>query len=297
MKQKILIAGATGFTGKHVVNIFLQNKDRFEISVFARDPEKVQSLFPSAELFIKSGCFEEPESLINALRGQDVFLNIASLGFGHADAIVSACLSCKVKRTVFLSSTSIYTHLNPASKAMRLAAEKRIRTSGLEYTIVRPTMIFGAPGDRNIEKLIRYVKRWPILVVPGPGTYLMQPVYVKDLAKALHAIVESANTIHREYTVSGGKSMAYNLLVKTVAESLKKHIMLIHLSLPVMVFIFRIYGKFVHKPLITVEQIYRLNEDKAFPHDEASHDFGYAPIAFSEAIKIEIKLLGLEKPR
>ena len=126
----------------------------------------------------------------------DALVNLASLGFGHAPAIVAAAVGAGLGRAVFVSTTAVATGLPARSKAVRLAAEATVRSSGLAWTILRPTMIYGAPGDRNMSRLlallIRARRGLPgvglpvVLPVPGGGRGLQQPVHVADIAGVAH---------------------------------------------------------------------------------------------------------------
>ena len=71
---------------------------------------------------------------------------LASLGFGHGPAIVAAAEEAGIRRAVFVSTTAVTTTLHPPTRQVRLAAEQQIRGSGLDWTILRPTMIYGAPA-------------------------------------------------------------------------------------------------------------------------------------------------------
>lgn len=97
-------------------------------------------------------------------------INIASLGFGHAPNIINACQEMKIERAIFISTTGIFTKLNPDSKGIRLEAERLIKESELDYTIIRPTMIYGTPKDRNMWRLVKYLKRLPMLPILGNGS-------------------------------------------------------------------------------------------------------------------------------
>ena len=132
-------------------------------------------------------------------RGCDALVNLASLGFGHAPGIVGAAVRAGLDRAVFVSTTAVTTTLPARSKAVRLAAEDEIRGSGLSWTILRPTMIYGAAGDRNLSRLLALLarlRRAPLptacrcLPVPGGGRQLQQPVHVADLAGAVLTAVE-----------------------------------------------------------------------------------------------------------
>src|SRR5207244_6121463 len=107
----------------------------------------------------------DARSLTEALKGADSLINVASLGFGHAPSIVGSAIAAGIRRAVFISTTAVETTLSASTKSVRLAAEEIIRNSGLAYTILRPTMIYGTSRDRNICRLIRYVNRWPIIPV------------------------------------------------------------------------------------------------------------------------------------
>ena len=130
-------------------------------------------------------------------------MTVASLGFGQAPGIVGAACEARVRRAVFLSSTSIYTTLNPHSKGVRIAAEERIKQSGLPFTILRPTMIYGSSRDRNMSRLIRLIQRWRVVPVVGPGTFLQQPVYVGDVAEAVVLSLSSDRAVGGCYNIAG----------------------------------------------------------------------------------------------
>ena len=95
-------------------------------------------------------------------------LNLASLGFGHALAIVAAARAAGIARGLRLYHRGHDT-LAARSKQVRLAAEQQVRESALDWTILRPTMIYGDAGDRNLSRLLLLLPRAPVLPVPGGG--------------------------------------------------------------------------------------------------------------------------------
>jgi uncharacterized protein YbjT (DUF2867 family) len=295
-KKRVLIAGATGFTGTHVLLEFLLHRDKYDIAVYARDPEKASLRgLPAMPVHVFYGALEQSEKLCEAMRGMDVFVNVASLGFGHAPGIIDACKKSGVGRALFVSTTGIYTKLAPASKSVRIAAEECIRSSGVSYTIIRPTMIFGTAEDRNICRLIRLLRWAPLITVPGTGSSLVQPVYVKDLANAIYSAADSPKTINREYAVSGKEALTFNGLINAVALALGRKIFIVHIPFALCTMPFVLFEKAGIKLPIKLEQILRLNEDKAFGHEDAARDFGYAPRPFAEAVAMEIADMREEK--
>jgi len=156
--MKIFITGATGFTGSRGVPLLLKNG--FEVRCLYRASSD-RSPLNGLEVEWALGDVSDSQSLTSAMDGTDVLVNIASLGFGHADSIIRAAKDAGIQRAIFISTTAIFTQLNASSKKVRVAAELAVETSGLSYTILRPTMIYGSPRDRNMWRLIRLMKYLP----------------------------------------------------------------------------------------------------------------------------------------
>lgn len=209
--MRLLVTGGSGFTGRHLVRAALDAGK--EVCAVVRSVEAartVEALGASAV----PGDLDDPASLDAAFATPaDALINIASLGFGHAPAIVAAAEDAGLRRAVFVSTTAVTTALPAASKRVRLAAEETVRQSALDWTILRPTMIYGAPGDRNLCRLLQLLKRTPVLPLPGGGRRLQQPVHVEDLAAALLAAVGTEHAISRTYVIAGPTAQPFRDLV------------------------------------------------------------------------------------
>ena len=287
----ILLTGATGFLGEFVLEELVQRGH--EVTCFVR---KTSNLEKIKRLNVKYvfGELDDYISITNALKGKSALINIASLGFGHAPNIVNACEEMGVKRAIFVSTTGIFTKLNPDSKGIRLKAEELIKESDLDYTIIRPTMIYGTSRDRNMWRLVKYLKRLPILPILGSGTYLQQPVFVKDLAIAIISAYEKDISIKKAYNVSGAEALTYNEVVDITGKALGKKVFKIHIPMKLSYNLLKVYEKVSKEPKLKAEQVLRLNENKDFSYVEAKNDLGYTPLSFEEGIKIEIKKLTKE---
>ena len=235
---------------------------------------------------IAFGDLGRSETLQEALRGTDAIVNIASLGFGHAPEIVSAIRRAGIKRCLFISTTAIFTQLNAASKGVRMAAERTIVESGLDYTILRPTMIYGSSRDRNIWRLIRYLDKFPIIPIFGSGNNLQQPVYVGDVAQAITKALLTEVTHGKSYNIAGANPITYNEMIDTVSALLGRKINKIHLPVkPVTLGLSFMEKAWVKFPIKT-EQVLRLNEDKNFDYSNAICDFGYKPRTFRDGVRL-----------
>jgi uncharacterized protein YbjT (DUF2867 family) len=284
--MKIFVTGATGFTGSHVVPLLL--RDGYEVRCLYRGTSD-RSLLSSPEIEWVFGDVSETESLSAAMQGSEALVNIASLGFGHADSIIRAAQNAGIQRAIFISTTAIFTQLNASSKRVRLAAEQAIETSGLQYTILRPTMIYGSPRDRNMWRLIRFMRYSPIVPVFGDGKYLQQPVHVDDVAAAILGCLKSDRTVGKSYNIAGKYPQTYNEVVDTIARQLKKRVWKMHIPAKPVVSLLGFFER-LHIPFpIKSEQVLRLNENKDFSYAEAQRDFGFSPLAFEEGIRLECK--------
>jgi len=288
--MKVLVTGGAGFTGSRLVPLLLAAGH--EVRCFVRPTTQLVRL-PVEEIELAEGSFEETASIEAALDGVDVLINVASLGFGNGPALVESIKSSGVRRALFVSTTSIFTKLNVPSKAVRIVAENAIRKSGLDYTIIRPTMIYGGPDDRNMCRLIAFLRRYPVIPVFGSGRYLLQPVFVGDVAAAAVAAAFEDRCIGREYNISGAEPLSYNEVIATICRLVGKRRMPLHLPASMIIAMLQIVEATGIKLPVKAEQVQRLNEDKDFFHEEAIRDFGYTPKSFKEGILFELNEMGL----
>jgi len=292
--RKILVTGATGFTGREVVPRLLQRYG--EITCFVRASSKRSQIDLPGVKFAE-GDIDDCVSLEAAMQGKDTLVNVAFLvRHGEPEArrakgIVRSCHAAGIRRAIFISSTSIFTTLKAADKIAKLASESAVVNSGLDYTILRPTMIYGTEGDRNIIRLVRFLRQYPVVFVPGDGTFRQQPVHVEDLAQAIVDCLDVKTTIGKAYNLSGAHSVTFNEVIDQTCQVLDVKRLKVHLPLGPALWLARLSQHIQGKPLIKEEQLLRLNEDKSIDHCDARRDFGFSPRSFLEGIRQEVAQL------
>lgn len=287
--MRLLVTGGSGFTGRHLVRTAVDNGH--EVSAVVRSAEAARTVGALGASAV-SGDLDDPGSLDAAFATPaDALINIASLGFGHAPVIVASAEDAGLRRAVFVSTTAVTTALPAPSKRVRLAAEETIRRSALDWTILRPAMIYGATGDRNLSRLLQILKRTPVLPLPGGGQRLQQPVHVEDLAAALLAAVGSELAIGRTYDIAGPAALPFRDLVLHAGNAVGRAPRLVSVPLRPTIALLRLYERVAPRPRIKAEQLERLAEDKAFSIEEAARDLGYAPRSFLEGITAEAAAL------
>ena len=283
----VLLTGANGFTGRFVC---AELKRRHIPFICLLRPGSDRSWMDRHKFPVRFADLNDHHQLAKQLKGCNALLNIASLGFGAAPSIVAACVSSSVRRVVFVSTTSIFTNLNARSKLVRIAAEELIASSGLEFTILRPTMIYGTPGDRNIIRLVRWIDRWPVLPVFGDGCSLQQPVHVSDVAWSVVQSLSEPATINREFNVPGASALAYNDIIRITAHALGRRVHCLHIPSKPVVSALQLLERLGTNLPIKAEQVLRLNEDKVFSFSAAEEIFNYRPMSFDQGIRHEVSL-------
>lgn len=289
--MRILVTGASGFTGGYVTPLLIEHGH--EVKALARS-EKAAIRAKELGAVPVTGDLDDPESIDQAFRssGAEALVNLASLGFSHAPTIIAAAEESGLSRAVFVSTTAIFTKLNARSKPPRLAAEEAIKASALDWTIARPTMIYGAPGDRNMWRLLQLLRRSPVIPLPGGGRGLQQPVHVEDLARAIVAAFESPAAIGNCYDIAGPEPLPFRQVVEQAAAAVGRRPRLVPVPAKPIIAALAALERIGRAGPIKAEQIERLLEDKAFDITPARKDLGYAPRLFADGIESEATLLG-----
>jgi nucleoside-diphosphate-sugar epimerase len=154
-------------------------------------------------------------------------------------------------------------------------------------------MIYGSARDRNISRLLRFLRRAPVYPLFGDGRALHQPTYVQDLADAVVAALESPNTVRRAYNVAGAAPLSYADLVRTAARAIGREVRLVRVPQRLALATARLASVLPIPRPVTPEQVLRLVEDKAFDYTDAARDFGFRTRTFADGVRLEAIALGL----
>ncbi len=278
------VTGGSGFLGLRVLRLLAEaGTDTFAL---ARSDRSEQIVSEAGAVAVRGDLDDGVSSLARCFSegAPHALINLASLGFGHAESIVAAAEQAGIRRAVFVSTTAIFTGLAAPSRAVRVAAENAIRQSTLDWTILRPTMIYGAAGDRNMARLLRALSQIPVFPLPGGGRGLQQPVHVDDLADAVVACVDRPATIGRSYDIPGPEPITFRHIVEEAGRAVGRRPVLVPIPLPAAVAAARLAARMPGGRPITTEQVERLGEDKVFDPAPARADLGFAPRSFTAGI-------------
>jgi len=293
-RMRILVTGATGLLGGALLNLLLAGGQK--VRCLVREGSPRASRLDAFRVELVRGDASDTRALLRALAGMDALLHLA--GMEYAPQVVEAERRAKVGRLVVVGSTSLYSTYEFRS-GPKLRMEKLVRESGLEYTIVRPSMIYGSELDKNVHRLLRFLDRSPVFPVFGSGANLWQPVYYEDCAKGVYEALVRPAGVGESYDLPGAVPLTYLELVQTAAGALGRKPRIVQLPLePVRLSLAA--AEALRLPLpIKSEQVLRLREDKVYSYEKAKRELGYAPRPFREGVALEVarlRELGMVRP-
>jgi len=313
---RVLVTGATGFTGGHLARTLASGGQT--VRALVRDPARAGGL-TAAGVELAAGDLRDAAAVARAMAGVDIVYHIAAIyrqagvsrdAYRAVNAtavgqIVDAAKAAGARRVVHCSTVGVHGDVEhpPANEdaplkpgdiyqetkleGERIARETGARV-GIEVTIARPTGIYG-PGDRRLLKLFRGVarRRFPIL---GRGEIYYHLTYIDDLVDGLRLCGEHPAAANRTYILAGGEVTTLNELVAIVARVAGVPPPRLHLP----VWPFWIAGAaceafcapFGIEPPIYRRRVDFYTKSRAFDIARARREIGYAPrVTLADGIK------------
>jgi uncharacterized protein YbjT (DUF2867 family) len=255
-----LVTGAFSYSGSHIAARLLDSGRR--VRTLTHHPDRPHALQASVDS--RAYRFDDPVALTDSLQGVSTLYNTFWVRFDHeqtsfANAIESsrmlffAARSAGVERIVHLSIT------NPSLESPlpyfrgKALVEYALAQSGVPYSIVRPTWIFGGDRDVLANNIAWILRRMPVFALPGDGRYLVQPVHVDDLAR----ICTDAAGAHGDVVIdaAGPETFSFGELVALVRAAVGTSSPIIHVPAPVMAAAAGALGRLLGDVVITAEEI------------------------------------------
>ena len=149
-------------------------------------------------------------------------------------------------------------------------------------------MMYG-PGDtKNMGWLINFVKKFPIIPLPGGGKFGRQPIYIDDICRIVSKII-SSNISNKIYEIHGFEYVTMNKMVKTIVRNLGKKRIIIKVPISFLILAFAMGEKILPNPKFTVDQIKSLISGEKFKGEAWWKIFDIIPTRFSQGITRMIK--------
>lgn len=207
--------------------------------------------------------FDKPEKLRENLRGATTLYNTYwvrfprgkityDLAVENTKILIQAAEEAGVQRIVHISITQCKEDSPFPYFRGKAIVEKEIINSKLSYAIIRPTVVFGLEGIL-INNIAWILKKFPFFAVPGAGDYLVQPVFVEDVAEI--AVKSGQNEENIILDAAGPKIFTFEELVRLVAGKIHRKARIIHVKPRIAFSLTKLLGFWVKDVLLTWDEI------------------------------------------
>ena len=290
----ILVTGAAGFIGHHVVKA-LRTEDR-AVRAFVREGADTGRL-RAWGCEIATGDMTDPESLRRTVEGCDAVVHLVAILQGKpqdfervmeqgARSLVAAAKEVGVRRFVLMSAlgtTERTKDLVPYFHA-KWDNEQAVKESGLEHVIFRPSFVFGPDGG-SLQQFKRIAKRAPVTPIVGTGREQIQPIWVEDVGRYFAAAIDSPETANRTFELGGPDVVTWNELWERLKKTLGVHRPTVHIPMGLMRVQASLFSV-LPKPPVTRDQLAMIEAgDYVLTSSDAVDTFGLPLLPLDEQLR------------
>jgi uncharacterized protein YbjT (DUF2867 family) len=287
----VLVTGAAGFVGTHVCRQLTQRGSR--VRGLVRSPAKAAERLAQLPVDLHVGDVRDDMALRRAMQGCDAVVHLAAIAIERAGQtyedvnargtqhVLDAMQAAGVRRLVHMSQNfadpkSPYRFLR--SKGV---AEDAVRASGTDWTVLRPSVIFGRE-DEFVNVLARLVRLAPLVYpLPGGGKARFQPVAVDDVARAVAVALEQEKTARRVYALGGPARLTLRQMVERILVAMETKRVLVPAPTVVLRPIIAVAQRLLPGFPVTTELLDLLAIDNVVEGNSLHDDFGIVPTPFA----------------
>jgi uncharacterized protein YbjT (DUF2867 family) len=290
-KKPVLVTGAAGLVGIHTCREL--SKNGWQVRALIRDPARAAMALGQLPVEFRVGDVRDATALRSSLNGCGAVIHLAAIaiekkGESYADSntaaterLISAARAENVRRLIFMSqngadSRSPYPFLH--SKGV---AQNSVKTSGLAWTILRPSVIFG-PEDQFVNVLGRLIRLTPkIFPLPGGGTARFQPIAVDDVARVIRISLEKKETVNQTYELGGAIPLTLRQMTERILTAMGTHRKLVSVPVRLLRPVVALAQRLLPNPPVTSSLLDLLALDNTIANNALTEYFKVVPIPFA----------------
>src|SRR5947207_4824547 len=295
----ILITGPTGYIGRHLVARLVQQGERPRCLV--RDPRRAATILPAALVEFVQGDTTQPTTLEAAVRDVETIVHTAFITADHKQSpgnhyettnvegtanLIKAAKKAGVKRIIEISGLGTKPDKPGSYMQGRYLSEKMLKESGLDWTIIQPSVLFGknAPFIKGLVDLIRTA---PVVPLIGSGKTMFQPIWVEDVITVIVKVLEDpAHTTNRTYTIGGPAYYSFTQIINVLLKSMHKQRFKAPAPIPFVAMGAAVMEAILPHPPITKAAMTLFTFDNVTDLQSVERDFGFTPMSFATYMKV-----------
>jgi NADH dehydrogenase len=290
MFAMILVTGATGFIGRALVRHL--SEAGMQVRVLLRSSPTSPRLPRGVPVEVAVASLNDERAIRAALRGVDQIYHLATSGtegrrgnllktdIEGTRILAQVAASAGIERMIFLS------HLGadrasafPIQKSKGIA-EEHIRKSGVPYTIIRSSVVFG-PEDRFTNNLARLLRASPgFFPIPNEGRRLIQPLWVEDLVTCMLWALQNPDMVNQTYEIGGGEYFTLRQLLEKIMNVTHTRRLFLQLPIPWMRALLVMLDSFIPNFNVSTYWLDYVAVNRTCPVDNMPRTFGLMPARF-----------------
>lgn len=289
----ILVTGATGFIGRHLVSRLMA--DGYRVRCLLAEDRQQQLPWPVPPEIITGNLLDE-EVLFKAASGVNTIIHLESgqwwgrprelerIEIVGTRNLIAAARAARVGRFITVSqlgasSSSGYTLLR-----IKGVVEEQVRSSGLAYTIIRSGVVFGE-DDAFVNHIAMMLRANPLVfLMPGRGEVVLHPIYIDDLVEAIVRSLSLIDTIDTTLDIGGPEYITVEDLIRTVMRVSQAR----RLIIPVPPYLLRglaaVYSRVFPRSLLTAQWLDILATNRTAQLGNTFNYFGIRPRRFEDTL-------------
>ena len=267
-----VVTGAYSYTGKYIARRLLESGHR--VKTLTGHPNRPDPF--GGQVDAAPFNFDRPVELARSLEGADVLYNTYWVRFPkgeltHAKAVdnikalIRAAEDAGVRRIVHVSITNATLDSPLTYFSGKAQVEEAIKNSSLSYAIIRPTVIFG-PEDILVNNIAWFLRRFPVFTMIGSGDYLLQPVYVEDMAELVANAGQQSDNVALDAV--GPDTFTFEEMVRLIGEKIGKKTRVVHMPPNLAFFLSKLVGLVVRDVTLTRDEVAGLMANLLISNDE-----------------------------
>jgi NADH dehydrogenase len=284
----ILVTGASGFVGQHVLERLAAEGRPLRAMVRERSSARI----PGGAQVVGAD-LTRPDGLPEVVHGIDTIVHCAAITAdrkeprrGAYDAVnrvgtehlVQAAREAGVRRLVAVSGLGTFEAAPGTYMATRWGLEDAVRSSGIPYVILQPSVLFGH-GAPFVSALARLVRSAPVVPLLG-GQVRFQPLWIEDLSRCLVKAVDDEMLTGRSYPLGGADQLTMREIMDTIAEQLGRRPRLVPVPLALARVQAKLMSAVLRRPPLTPAAVELFGFDNITDLNSVERHFGFQPQGF-----------------
>ena len=293
--KRIFVTGGTGFVGKSVIRALLAHS--FLVRCLVR-PGSEADLRGFEAIDRVPGDALEPDALAGSVEGCSALIHLVGIirerrlhGVTferlHTQATANMLAVAKqagVKRFLHMSALGTRPEASSRYHRTKWEAELAVRASGLDWTIFRPSVIYG-PGDEFVSLFAGMIRRMPAVPVLGDGRYRLQPVAVEHVAEGFARALSLHESFGQTYEVAGPTALPFDELLDQIGRALgKPRVRKVHAPMGLVKLSTRLLHWLPMYP-VTMDQLRMLEEESVADPSRFYADMSLRPEPLADGLK------------